>query len=448
MIGTAVDITERKDTEAARESLLHEEQAARARAEAARERLSFLIRAGREIRAVLDPDIVMRTAAELVVPDLGDWALVIEPDGVTIRAWAGAEFATTAWSLGGATGHRLHEPADMFRQVVATGEPHLFAVPGPLTLCSDEEPPVTVELTAASIAAVPLQISGQTMGILTVGHRRSARPYDSGDLALLQQYAEAVAAAIDKALLFEERSAIARVLQQSLLPASLPTVEGVEIETEYQPVGDGLIVGGDFYDVFRISDGRYAFAVGDVSGKGSEAAAVTALVRHSIRAFAETHDDPADVLVAVNDAIRIHGPSLRYCTAVYGVLTLTGSGPGSRVDVTVAVGGHPLPILLRNDGAVEYIGQPGTLLGMFPDVGVKAMAQSLDPGDALILYTDGGLDSRRAGVPFGEERLRSVLEEAVGQSAASIAGRFGAAVAEYHDEPSDDVAVLVLRRSP
>lgn len=448
VIGTAIDITDRKRSEAGREALLRDEQQARSQAEASRERLSFLIRAGREVRAVLDPTVVRQTAADLAVPDLGDWALVIGADGATVHAWAGSDFDHADAGTGAANGYRVLGSPEMLRQVAETGEPQVVATQTLLTVGADEDPTVSMELSAASVAAVRLVNGRQMLGMLVIGHHRSTRPFDPDDVALLREYAGTVAAAIDKAVVFEERSAIARVLQQSLLPASLPTVDGIEIETEYHPAGEGLIVGGDFYDVFRISEGRYGFAVGDVSGKGSEAAAVTALVRHSIRAFAETHDDPADVLVAVNEAIRIHGPSLRYCTAVYGVLTLSGAGPTSRVDATVAVGGHPLPILLRSNGEAEYVGEPGTLLGMFPDVGVKASAQPLEPGDALILYTDGVPDCRRAGEPFGDQRMRSVLTDAAGESAAAIAGRLGAAILDYHDEPSDDIALLVIRRCP
>ena len=193
--------------------------------------------------------------------------------------------------------------------------------------------------------------------------------------------------------------------------------------------------------MFRVSDGRFAFAIGDVSGKGSEAAAVTALVRHSIRAFAEIHRDPADALMAVNDQVRTHGPSSRYCTATLGVLDL-----GDGVEAVLAVAGHPLPLVVRADGTVETAGVPGTLLGMFRDVTVERKVVRLDPGDAIILYTDGVIEARSAGVPFGEERLKALAKTMAADGASQIAAAIGAAVAEYRDVHDDDLAVLVIRR--
>ncbi len=436
MVGTAVDITERKETEQARDQMLREEQRARSLAESARQRLLFLTTAGRELRAVLDPDVVRRTAVELVVRDLGDWAVIIDTTAACVIAGAGIEFDALPEIPASL---RLSAPFEPFRAVLTTGEARLFADPVSFRLLGDD-PSMSVTLDATSIMAVPLTLASETIGIMVAGHRRTVRPYESEDLDLFSQYAESVAATVVKASLFTERTAIANALQQSLLPASLPSVAGVEIETEYLPVGEGLIVGGDFYDVFRVSDGTYAFAVGDVSGKGSEAAAVTALVRHSIRAFAETHADPAEVLTAVNETIRIHRPSLRYCTAVFGVLT---TDDGAKVHL--AVGGHPLPLILRADGTIETAGVPGTLLGMFPEVSVTSTSHTLAPGDAIILYTDGVVDCRKNGVPFGDERLHAVLADSVGESAREVAARIRLAVAGYQDRPSDDVAVMVLR---
>jgi PAS domain S-box-containing protein len=438
MVGTMVDVTDRRETEVALEQLFRDEQRARVESEASRERLQFLVSAAREVRSVLDPVVVRRTAVDLVVSHLAEWALILDPGGVTVEAAAGSGLADTDRRQGALC---LAHPHEAISQVVATASPQLSA--GAVTLAPvrvGEGSPIRLE--ASSIVAVPLVLGTDRVGILVAGHHRLGRPYQAEELELFTQYADSVAATLVKATLFAERSAIARALQQSLLPATLPEIPGVDVGTSYLPVGEGLVVGGDFYDLFRVAEGRYAFAIGDVSGKGSEAAAVTALVRHSIRAYAEMHEDPADVLVAVNDAVRIHGPSQRYCTAALGVLTL-----GDPVEVALAVGGHPLPIVVRADGSTEKAGAPGTLLGMFTDVTMVTRRVRLDPADMIVLYTDGVIDARCAGASFGEERLRALVKTLSGEPASTVSAAIGAAVADYQDVPTDDLAVLVLRRS-
>ena len=437
MVGTVADVTERAETALAREQMLHEERRARSEAEAVKERMQFLIRAAREVRAVLDPAVVRRTAVELGSLHLGEWSLILDPLGQAVEAAAGDDIRSFATASGALA---LIAPTEAIDRVIATGDAQLSTSPATLVL-GDDDSGRTHIVEASSIMAAPLALGSTTVGIIVAGHGKAGRPYQAEDLELFGQYAESVAATLVKATLFEERSATARALQQSLLPASLPEIDGIEIGTGYVPVGEGLIVGGDFYDVFRVSDGRFAFAIGDVSGKGSEAAAVTALVRHSIRAFAEIHRDPADALMAVNDQVRTHGPSSRYCTATLGVLDL-----GDGVEAVLAVAGHPLPLVVRADGTVETAGVPGTLLGMFRDVTVERKVVRLDPGDAIILYTDGVIEARSAGVPFGEERLKALAKTMAADGASQIAAAIGAAVAEYRDVHDDDLAVLVIRR--
>jgi serine phosphatase RsbU (regulator of sigma subunit) len=439
MVGTVMDVTERAETALARERMLHEERRARSEAEAAKERMQFLIRAAHEVRAVLDPAVVRRTAADLAAQHLGEWSLILDPSGRVVEAAAGSDLSSAASASGTLV---LAASSEVIDRVAATGDAQLSTSPVTLVLGGDD-PSVSHLVEASSIMAAPLALGSNAVGIIVTGHGKAGRPYRAEELELFGQYADSVAATVVKATLFQERSATARVLQQSLLPASLPAIDGIEIGTAYVPVGEGVIVGGDFYDVFRVSDGRYAFAIGDVSGKGSEAAAVTSLVRHSIRAFAEIHEEPADALAAVNDHVRTQGPSSRYCTATLGVLDL-----GDEVQAILAVAGHPLPLVLRADGTVEGAGVPGTLLGMFRDVTVAPHAVRLDPGDAIILYTDGVVEARSADVPFGEERLKALVKTMSADGASRIAAGIGAAVAEYRDVQDDDLAVLVIRRTP
>jgi serine phosphatase RsbU (regulator of sigma subunit) len=155
------------------------------------------------------------------------------------------------------------------------------------------------------------------------------------------------------------------------------------------------------------------------------------------------HDDPAELVRALNDAVRVHSPSPRFSTVVFGFLDI-----GDEVGVRIAVAGHPLPLLATADGAVEVLGTPGTLLGVFPEVEVVTDRRPLAPGDTLVLYTDGVVESRREGVAFGEPRLRRLLESVAGGDAAAVADCIPDAIAEYQDDPSDDLAVLVVQRRP
>jgi serine phosphatase RsbU (regulator of sigma subunit) len=240
-------------------------------------------------------------------------------------------------------------------------------------------------------------------------------------------------------LAFEERDHVARVLQESLLPPELPEVPGLEIAARYQP-GDGL-VGGDFYDVFALGDGRWGFVLGDVCGRGAEAASVTALTRHSARSAAMLEASPARVIEHVNTALLRDNSSL-FVTALFGHLCPNGAG----VDVRLCAAGHPPPLVARADGGVEAIGSHGPLLGVVEHVGAGEATLELRPGDTLLLYTDGLIETRRDGRVFGPGRLVETLAGAAGRGAEETADLLLAASQRFAPgAPIDDTALLVLR---
>jgi serine phosphatase RsbU (regulator of sigma subunit) len=239
---------------------------------------------------------------------------------------------------------------------------------------------------------------------------------------------------------------VARTLQQTLLPPRLPTIPGVEIGAMYRPAGAGAEIGGDFYDLFETADGGWAVAIGDVCGKGADAAAVIGLVRYSLRAVAMQEQRPSRVLLTVNEALRQQTINERFCTVAYARLRVSSSGG---IRATVCCGGHPLPIVLRKDGTVERVGQPGTLLGVFPDPELSDRVTDLGPGDALIFYTDGVTEERSGAQVFGEDGLTEVLASCAGLDAHGIVGAVGDAVAEFRPEaPRDDMAVVAIRVKP
>ena len=219
-------------------------------------------------------------------------------------------------------------------------------------------------------------------------------------------------------------------------------------------------VGGDFYDLFeeRRADhtgsskpsSSWGVAIGDVSGKGAEAAAVLALARYTIRALATHESHPSGVLADLNEAMlrqRREHQNYKFCTVTYAKLETNEGDTKQRAKVTVCRGGHPPPVLLKADGSIYKIGQPGRALGVFDDANLTEQEAGLTSGDALILYTDGVLEARSPdGTFYGEERFIALLHSCVGLDASTIAGRIESAVLNFQEQaPRDDIAVLVLR---
>jgi integral membrane sensor domain MASE1 len=239
----------------------------------------------------------------------------------------------------------------------------------------------------------------------------------------------------------EVTAAIAETLQSSLLPSELPAVPGLEVEADFQAVGERHIVGGDFYD-FPRSDGGLDVVIGDVCGKGAPAAALTGLARYTLRAAASRGGPPSDALQTLNDEILKQRPG-DFCTAIYARLRPNGDGG---FDVTMANGGHPLPVVLRASGAVEGAGANGTLLGVVSRPEVSDRTLRLSGGDALILYTDGLIEARAPGRIATASDLASAARPCAGQPAAAIlSGIEGALLRPRTTEPRDDVAVIVVR---
>jgi integral membrane sensor domain MASE1 len=235
---------------------------------------------------------------------------------------------------------------------------------------------------------------------------------------------------------------IARTLQSSLLPSALPTIPGLETAARFRPAQRGLEVGGDFYDLFETDDGSWAIVVGDVCGKGPEAAAVTALARYTVRAVATGERSPSRVLSLLNEALLRQGPAAEFCTAAYGRLDCNGNG----ARLTMSVGGHPLPLLLRADGTVERVGRPGLLLGLQAGLKLTDHTLELHAGDTVILYTDGLTDAYAPDRTLDPDDLASLLASCAGRSASEIADRIqGAALDDDMKQPRDDVALVVVR---
>ncbi|MDX6642229.1 MAG: two-component system, NarL family, sensor histidine kinase FusK [Solirubrobacteraceae bacterium] len=235
---------------------------------------------------------------------------------------------------------------------------------------------------------------------------------------------------------------IATTLQESLLPRTLPALPQMDSATYFRPAGKGHRVGGDFYDVFLAGDGRWGLAVGDVVGKGPRAAALTALARYTLRAASIREQLPSRVLASLNDAVRRQDEAGAVCTAIYATLDTNGSTP----TMTVSSGGHPLPLVLRSDGSVEQVGEPGTLLGVDATPSLSDYSTELGPGESVLFYTDGLIDAFAPRRVVELSELESVLRSCTGRNPAEIVAAVEQSLLASDElEPRDDVAIVVLQ---
>jgi PAS domain S-box-containing protein len=413
------------------------------------DRLAFLAEASELLASSLDYETTLARLAELAVPRLADWCGVEVLEEDEIRQLALAHVDPEKVEL--ARRFRERYPPDPnalagVPEVIRTGRPELYPeITDELlraTARDAEQLELLRTLQMRSIMVVPLTARGRTLGALTLISAEPGRRYDGADLAYAEDLARRAAFAVDNARLFRDQSQVARTLQASLLPPSLPEIPGVEAAARYYPAGHGVDVGGDFYDLFQTGPDRWWVVIGDVCGRGVEAAALTGLVRHTIRATALQGREPADVLRFLNDAILAEQHEVRFCTVALGKLELGPSGAG----LELVCGGHPIPLLHRAGGEVVPAGHPGALLGVTPEPRLDPASVKLAPGDSLLLFTDG-ITERRAGSDlFGEERLRRLLASCGDRTADQMAQQIEQAVIRFGEsDPRDDMALLVLR---
>jgi PAS domain S-box-containing protein len=243
-----------------------------------------------------------------------------------------------------------------------------------------------------------------------------------------------------------ERSArrVADALQRSLLPPHLPAIPGVDLGASYRAGSEGSVVGGDFYDVFALGGGRWGIAIGDVRGKGPDAASLTVLVRYAIRTAAVRETRSSAVLAVVNEALLRDAPDEDFCTAIYASLDLSSGAPV----MELAVGGHPLPLLVRADRGVTSAGRAGTLLGAVARPDLHDHEIRLAPGDLLLLYTDGVIEAQTRDGRLGVDGLGALLASCSRLDAGAVARRIEALVDPPSRRIGDDVALLAVRAQP
>ncbi len=270
---------------------------------------------------------------------------------------------------------------------------------------------------------------------------REGRRFDADERELLGQLATQAAASLENLALHEAQRAIAHTLQASLLPPVLPEIERLETAALYRAAGEGNEVGGDFYDVFSTGGDQWFAVIGDVCGKGAEAAAVTALARYTLRAAVVQHRSPARMLRWLNDAMlrQKTGPT-RFATIACVRFDVDKDG----TTATVACGGHPSPRVLRTTGLVETVGEPGTLLGVLQQVRLEDRSTRLSDGDALVLYTDGLTEAGTPRRVWTPEQLDAAVASTRRASAQGIVDQL-AHEALGDEPPRDDLALLAVK---
>jgi PAS domain S-box-containing protein len=392
---------------------------ARRAAALAQRHSSFLADAGPLLDASLDLDSTLDSLTRLSVPFLGDACVVEEIRHDEVRRLAAA----------GADGTAVRQAAadDPLVRVVRSGRAEIVQTDRLLG-----------RPTTAMI--VPLRARGTVRGAVVFASLSPGREYGRQDLVLAEDLAHRAALAIDNARLYESLGSVARSLQQGLLPQRLPTFAGMDLAARYRPAGDGSLIGGDFYDVLPRENGL-DLVIGDVTGKGARAAALTAQVRHTLRTAAQYEDSPSKVLDVVNRTLlaeRSEGGG-RYCTVALCRVELNGSA-----QATICCAGHPMPLVVRAGGAIDSVGRPGSVLGWVPDPKLHDVTFELGDLESLVLFTDGVTEARTTGDQYGLAGLQELLRAAASEDASGIATRVDRAAA-HAGARRDDVAVLVAR---
>ncbi|WP_262283406.1 SpoIIE family protein phosphatase [Micromonospora sp. MA102] len=387
--------------------------------------LTFLAEASELLAQSLDVELTMALVPQLVVPRLGQWCAVHTSD-----EWGRLRLA--------AASHADESVLPQLHRVLQETGPDSIQARLREASRSAAQVPLSGPMEGF---AVPLIARGQRLGTLAVGRHQRHR-HDPDEVSVLEDVARRAALAIENARIHAERRRVAQTLQQSLLPPVLPVVEGIGFAAEYVPTGDDAEVGGDFYDVVPLSDGRWLVVIGDVSGKGVQAAAVTGLVRDVIRVLVGDGKPLPEVLGRLNETLVERGGG-RYCTLA---LAAVGPGDGDQLDVSLHLAGHDRPVLLHGGGGAGFVGTGGTALGLLDAIATPTAEIALKPGDALIFYTDGVTERRRGRELFGTDRLREAAAPLAGYSADVVAARLRATTIAFSVEPPrDDIAVLVLR---
>jgi serine phosphatase RsbU (regulator of sigma subunit) len=288
------------------------------------------------------------------------------------------------------------------------------------------------------VLIVPIRGATRMLGAMTLVASESARRFSAEDVRFAEQLADRAGAAIENARTYRARTQVAQTLQRSLLPETIPAIAGWQVAALYRPAGEEaqLEVGGDFYD-FLETDAGWVVVIGDVTGKGVEAAALTSLVRHGARFVSRMDSRPSAILHHLDEALK-ERRSFALCTALCARL--------HRDHMLLSSAGHPLPLVVRPNGDVREVGTPNPLLGMTTELAWHDELVPVEPGATVLLYTDGVTDTRGAQERFGEDRLRDRLAAHAALSPGELLGTLDAELRAFQvGFQADDTAIIALR---
>jgi PAS domain S-box-containing protein len=454
-IGCIGDITAAKVAEVDAKSRAAQSAIVAERERRQRERLEFLVSLGDATLAADSHQALMRAITSAAVPRLGDWCSLhfASPRGDLEVDVAHSDPDKVAWAKALAERYPYDPTSKMgVAEVIRSGKleflPHIddAVIDEALeqsAIDRREAMEILQTLSLTSVITAPLITKRGVIGAMQFVSAESGRHYDEDDVALARVAAARIADALENAWLTDEHRQISVSLQKSFLPPAVAPIPGLDVAVRYWPAGSANEVGGDFYDVFKVEEDRWALVIGDVCGSGANAAALTGIVRHTIRAAARHGQDHATVLEWINEAVLYSGRDL-FCTTCYA--TIEGGPHGHRL--ASISGGHPLPIIVRANGEATVLGEPGTLLGVFDDITASVAETPLQPDDVVVFYTDGVTDMPP---PHGlalEELIALVTHAVRAASAEEVADNIDRALDNRLPESvrRDDIALVVVRQ--
>jgi PAS domain S-box-containing protein len=406
----------------------------------------FMANASETLMSSLDYEETLRNVAWLAVPEIADWCAVelIDERGERQRI---AVAHRDPGKLELAARLREFEPEELrpdrgVGRVLRTGRSEIYQDISDEVLVqaavNDEHLDLLRSVGFRSVILAPLTVGGRALGVMTLVNAESMRRFDEDDREFAEQVAARAAIAVENARLATARRQTATTLQRSLLPDAVPQIEGWSVATLYRAARAAaeVEVGGDFYDFFRSADG-WVVLLGDVTGKGIEAAALTSLVRHGGRFLSRYERSPGRILAGLNDALR-EQPGLWLCTALCACLR-----PGEAV---IASAGHPPALVIRDDGRVREIGGAGPILGAWTSEDSIDRAVPIGADETLFVYTDGVIDTQGEHERFGVERLKRALRDAAGRTPEELLSYLDAELERFQvGAQADDTAALALR---
>ncbi len=407
---------------------------------------AFLDAASQALAASLDPVETLDEVARLAVPRLADWCAVqlaadvrgsyeqiavahVDPDKVRWARELQERYPPDPDAPTGAP------------QVIRSGRSELYPTIDAALLeaaaLDEEQLDIVRQLQMHSAMVVPMTARGRTLGAITFVYAESGRQYTTRELELAEELGRRAGLALDHARLYTREHRAAETLQRALLPAALPEIPGYRLAVRYQPSDARDHAGGDWYDAFALRDGRYGIVVGDVGGRGMDAAATMGQIRNALRAYALKGAPPAEVMDDLHALVGASGGTITFATVVY-VALCPSTGEGE-----LATAGHLPPLLVHADGSTEYVELPSCPpLGLSGAPSCTSTRFRMAAGDTVWLYTDGLVESRRQPIDDGLRALAELASRTRGDL-GPLADTLLATVPAARD---DDIALLGLRR--